>query len=448
MTSEPARALRLANGRFTVPANRWDLLTDVPSRLADVAVVIPYFEQQRDLELVLRALELQTYPSPLIEIVVADDGSSCAPVLPASSLKMTVVRQADLGFRAAAARNLGAASTSAEILCFLDADTVPEPDYLSRLTRLPALLPDALVVGRRRHADFGDVSAGGLADWWSGRRVPRVLDEPSWLTDEYEASGNLLNVDRRAYRYVISSVMCCSRKLFDDVGGFDESFRHYGGEDWEFAHRAVVGGAVLHHARDAVAWHDGPDWAGRDVTGRAAAKNVEALALARRLTDPDARSHGLRYEFPDIAVEVDTTSHGAGSLVTTIGCFLDADVGIWLVGPHAQRLLDDIGAVDQRLHVGEIPAEVRRRCRFVVSTRGRPSLPRSSVTQLLDECAGAGVAEVRVSQDETTVIVRSSWALNRARRWGVGSQSLGSTRVSTAQRLDLTAVQPDADLSW
>jgi GT2 family glycosyltransferase len=448
MTDAPVSPLTLTDGRFAVPGNRWDMLSDSPSRLSEIAVVIPYFEQQRDLELVLRALELQTYPLHLIEVVVADDGSSRAPVLPASPLRVTVVRQADLGFRAAAARNLGAAATDAGTLCFLDADTVPEPDYLSRLTRLPGLLPDALVVGRRRHADFGDLTADGLSDWWSGRRVPRILDEPRWLTDGYESSGNMLHVDHRSYRYVISSVMCCTRELFDDIGGFDESFRRYGGEDWEFAHRAVVGGAVLHHAHDAVAWHDGPDWAGRDVSGRAAAKNGEALALARRLTDPDARRQGLRYEYPDIAVEVDTTSHGTGSLVTALGCFLHEDVGIWLVGPDARRLFDDIGASDQRLHVGEVPAEIGRRCRFVVTTHGRPALPREAVSLLLAECAREAAAEVRVVHDETAVVIRSSWALNRARRWGMGVHTLGSTTVLPAQELGLTSVDPDANLSW
>ena len=72
------------------------------------------------------------------KVVVADDGSRVIPDVSASRLNVTVVRQEDRGFRAAAARNLGAAATTASVLCFLDADTVPEPGYLRQLTRLPA----------------------------------------------------------------------------------------------------------------------------------------------------------------------------------------------------------------------------------------------------------------------------------------------------------------------
>ncbi|MET0699335.1 MAG: glycosyltransferase, partial [Mycobacterium sp.] len=244
----------LTDGRFVVPGNRWDLLNNTVFRAARVGVVLPHYEQPQQLALVLRALELQDHPHELIEVVIADDGSKISPTVPADSpLHITVVRQDDQGFRAAAARNLGAAATTAELLCFLDADTIPEPAYLRHLTRLPAILPDAVSVGRRRHADLSDWTPEMLTGWWSGQLTPPILDEPRWLTDAYGASSDLLHADHRSYRHVISAVMCCSRELFDDIGGFDESFREYGGEDWEFAHRAWVNGAVLHHARRAVA---------------------------------------------------------------------------------------------------------------------------------------------------------------------------------------------------
>ena len=242
--SRASEPFPLTDGRFVVPGNRWDLLENSSFRPARVAVVIPHYEQPRQLALVLRAIELQDYPGDLVEVVVADDGSTAAPDVTASPLNVTVVRQDDRGFRAAAARNLGAASTTAELLCFLDADTIPEPGYLRHLTRLAAHLPDVVSVSRRRHADLSGWDPAMLEGWWSGSVAPPTLTEPRWLSDAYDASADLLHVDPRSYRYVISAVMCCSRELFDDIGGFDESFCDYGGEDWEFAHRAVVGGAT------------------------------------------------------------------------------------------------------------------------------------------------------------------------------------------------------------
>ena len=366
---------------------------------------------------------------------------------------MSVVRQPRNGFRAAAARNLGARATTAPILCFLDSDTYPEPGYLAAIARLPSLLPDALVVGRRRHAAIEDWTPSDLRRWWSGGPAPRLLAEPRWLIDAYAHSQNLLTVDHRSYRYVISSVMACARDLFEDIGGFDESFSRYGGEDWELAHRAVTGGAVLQHVPDAVAWHAGPDWAARDVTERTAAKNRESLDVARLVTDPDARRPGLRYAMPEVAVEIDTTAHTVGSLVATMACFLHLDVGVWLVGPSAARLRRELGDDDPRIDVGVVPQDVRRRCRFVVSTSGRPVLPRSATSRLVAACAEPGIGEVHSRAEDAEVTCRSSWALNRVRRWRTTidpEQLRGLYRVHPAAR-DRAGLQqgpPEPSLSW
>ncbi|BBZ25988.1 hypothetical protein MMAD_02830 [Mycolicibacterium madagascariense] len=449
--------LPLTDGRFVVPGNRWDLLAAEPSRAVRVGVVIPHYEQPAQLALVLRALELQDYASDLIEVVVADDGSANAPDVTGAALNVRAVRQEDRGFRAAAARNLGAAATTADVLCFLDADTVPEPGYLRHLVRLPSLLPDALVVARRRHADLTGLSPAALEDWWAGRIRPEILPEPGWLVDAYAASADLLHADLASYRHVISAVMCCSRELFDEVGGFDESFREYGGEDWEFAHRAMAGGAVLHHARDAVAWHDGPDWGDRPVAERAAGKNREALAMARLIPDPAARRFGLRYDVPAACVEIDTASHGAGSLVTTMAGFLGEDVGIWLTGPAAAGLLDELGLQDPRVHAGPVPDALARRCRFVVRTTGRPLLPDGSFAELLRRCGEPGVGEVRTVGAAAGVVVQATWAVSRRRRWTNGhvrlrdstqAAGLSATLTVAADSIGLVDVEPDADLSW
>jgi GT2 family glycosyltransferase len=261
--------LRLPGGSFVLPGNRWDLLDGMsPARPPSVSVVIPHFNAQRQLDRLLFALSRQTHPLTQLDVIVADDGSSEPPVVRApAGLRVRVVGQADAGFRAAAARNLGAATATGEVLCFLDVDTVPEPGYLQALTRLPALAPDALVTGRRRHGDLAAMS-DELYERWLGAAGPgpTELTEPQWLTERHERSGNLLRLGPDSYRFVLSAVLGCSRALFNELGGFDDTFIHYGGEDWEFAHRALSAAAVLAHVPDAVAWHDGPSWAerGRD----------------------------------------------------------------------------------------------------------------------------------------------------------------------------------------
>src|SRR4029077_12314553 len=136
--------------------------------------------------------------------------------------------------------------------------------YVRALGRLPALLPDAVVSGRRRYADLSTWPPAELLAWFDhDHAAPEQWDELPWLTNEYERSGNLLATHPRSYKYQIGAVLGCSRELFDDIGGFDETITGYGGEDYDFTYRAYNAGAVLAYVPEAVAWHDGPDWAGR-----------------------------------------------------------------------------------------------------------------------------------------------------------------------------------------
>ena len=76
-----------------------------------------------------------------------------------------------------------------------------------------------------------------------------------------------------------------ARIMFDAAGGFDETFRSYGGEDWEWTYRAWLRGAVLAHAASAVAWHDGPDAGAREGVGLTH-RNAEAMLLSGLMSTP------------------------------------------------------------------------------------------------------------------------------------------------------------------
>ncbi|MDQ1075593.1 MULTISPECIES: glycosyltransferase family 2 protein [Microbacterium] len=329
-----------------VVGNRWDDVADAPSRLARVSVIVTHYDQQAELDRTLLALSRQDYPAHLVEIVVADDGSPSAPIVPPG---VRVVSQPDLGFRAAAARNRGVTASTGEILCFLDADTAPEPGYVRAMTRLPGLLPEAVTVGRRRHAALaGTDPSAPIAEI-----APTVeLPEPQWLLDAYARTENLRLSDDRSYRYIIGAVMACSRAMFDDVGGFDESFSSYGGEDWEWAHRAWQAGAVFAHIPDAVAWHDGPEWAERPGVDRAREGNAQTLTLADLIPVDGSSGRGLLPRTPDLAIHLDGEFAPAAT-------FLCVD-SVLEAFPRATVILDATPTVpvlttDPRLVVGNIP---------------------------------------------------------------------------------------------
>ncbi|EON32955.1 Glycosyltransferases involved in cell wall biogenesis [Gordonia terrae C-6] len=460
---ECVTVIELDDGRIIVPDNRWDLVGDSSPRPL-VSVVIPYYNQPHQLGLVLEALTAQTYPADRLEVVVADDGSTCSPDVSAwtSRLILTVVTQEDKGFRAAAARNLGVAASSGSVLCFLDADTVPTADYVRHAVRLPAAVPDALVVGRRKHADLGQVVVDSVVEWLRGRRhLENSHDcEPGWLVDAYDRTSSLLAPGWDSYKYLISAVMTCSRTLFDDVGGFDPSFVRYGGEDWELANRAFMMGAVFAHEPRAVAWHDGPDWADRSVRERISEKNSEALALAPLVTDPAARTAGLSYEIPDIVVLVSTEGHTAASLMQTVGSALrGVDGAVWLVGARARSLYDQLGVHDSRVRIGRPDASTLSRCRFVAEIAGPVVFSESSLALLTAHVAPGECGQVTVDFDgspSASVIVAASRARHRVRRWAAHTdvdsdellRGLFGVRTVHHSEVEIDVADGEPSLSW
>ncbi len=346
-----------------------------------VCVVIPYFDAQQRLDLVLEALELQTWPADRLEVVVADDGSRVAPELGERPYRTTLVRQPDLGFRAAAARNLGAAAGGGDLLCFLDGDTVPDRGYVAAMVDAVGT-GQVLAVGRRRHVDLRGWVPSRVRDWLLGGRGPDEHPAPQWLADAYCRTENLATVGDDGYRFVIGAVLALPRGLFESVGGFEESFTEYGGEDWELANRCWLAGADFRHVPEAVAWHDGHDFAGRSED-HVAVKNVEGLATAPFITDPAARGHGLLWPQPDVVVRLHDDGWTDAALLLTVSSLLrDTDAGVWMSRerPHAPLL------GDPRVHVGEPDRRVLARCRFQVDVRQPVMLKGSRLREL---CAGA-----------------------------------------------------------
>ncbi|MEP7333789.1 MAG: glycosyltransferase, partial [Terracoccus sp.] len=208
-----------------------------------VSVVVPYFERADQLDRLLTTLGLQTLDPDRFEVVIADDGSLRAPEPGRRPFVVRVVRQPDLGFRAGAARNLGARAAQGEVIVFLDQDCVPAPTYLEKVVEATATGWN-LTLGRRRHVDLDGWDQRRTALWLSGTgAAPRILDDPQWLVDGYVRTDNLGRPDERAYQLVISAVLSVGRDLHQHLGGFDEGFTAYGGEDWDYGHRAIVAGA-------------------------------------------------------------------------------------------------------------------------------------------------------------------------------------------------------------
>ena len=396
----------------SVPGNRWDLApAGAPRRR--VSVVITHFEQQAELDRTLAALRRQTLLPD--EVVVSDDGSRGVPEVPSG---VRLVRQPDDGFRAAAARNLGVAASTGDLLVLLDADTVPEPSFVERMVALPGALPEVLVVGRRRHADLAGTGPDRAIE---EAAPPLELPEPAWLRDAYADSRDLLDADGSSHRFVISAVLACSRWWYDQVGGFDESFSTYGGEDWEFAHRSWTAGGLLAHRSDAVAWHDGPDAGARAYDPDA--RRAETVAVADRTSAPGTTWRGLTRGPADLIVTCAPTLGETEVLVTVDSLLAALPRAVVRLGePHRALLGDDPRVV--RAEDG-LPRSARQHLEVRQGLFG-DAAAWMSLLDGLDGCTGT--REVAAGRAE----LQDLRLLRRAARWGRADLAPSGEPLSSA----------------
>ncbi|MEQ3553411.1 glycosyltransferase [Pseudonocardia nematodicida] len=393
---------------MTVSGNRWDLLVPHAGPPPRVGVVVCHYRQPDALARTVAALHRQTLRP--VSVVVADDGSPEPPdaAALAGPVPVSVVTQPDRGFRAAAARNRGAAAADGDVLVFLDADTVPEPGFVAALTARIAACPDVLAVGRRRHADLSGSAPG--ADPAAAPRLP----EPVWLADGYRRTRDLLDAGPGDWRLVISAVLGMHRRLFDDLGGFDERYVGYGGEDWDLAYRAWNNGALLVHEPAAVAWHDGPDWAGRPEA--AEGKEGERMRLGALVPDPGVRRVPLPGAVPDVLAEVDAPVDGwaLAELVHTVLRQTHRDVRVRL--PGGDPRLDDLfrGVADSEVWSTD------RLCRARARLRVCAPLPPDALARAMDLLTAHDLGRVELTGPDGRLlaVLGATRAAGRARRGG------------------------------
>jgi N-acetylglucosaminyl-diphospho-decaprenol L-rhamnosyltransferase len=186
--------------------------------------------------------------APPYEVLLADNGSSDGS-LELVRAEFPNVRIVDnlrnLGF--AAGNNAAAREARGTLLAFLNNDTIPAPDWLSRLHAAHVEAPDrALVTSRLVFLDRpeivdsagdGYLRAGGAYKRGHGENVEAFL-----------RPGEVFGVCGAAF--------LIPRELFLHLGGFDEHFFMVY-EDVDLSYRARLAGYRCWYAADAVVRHAG-----------------------------------------------------------------------------------------------------------------------------------------------------------------------------------------------
>ena len=392
-----------------------------------LSVVVPCYQACAELALTLAALERQSYPRSLFEVVVVDDGSVPPLSAPASSLDVRVVRQRRRGFGLARARNRGVRAALHDIVVFLDGDVLAEADLLAAHARWHHAVADAVTLGFCAYvsADGVDAAAirtrgGSLAELFAERP-----QDPPWTERHMARTADLRVMRDDLFRAVVGNNFGVRRAFFEEVGGFDESFVRYGREDTEFGWRVQTCGGLLVPERGAMGWHQG-----RFAPNRRGAKRRDLAAQGAKaaglIAHPDFRpARGAAWPVPRTVVSVDASGENLGRATRTVERLLgDGDATV-LVDPGPDAT-EGAGAAlwarfanDPRVRVGP-PAEALD---AFPSSPFHVTLPAGAgvVPGLLGRLrAGLGDAAVGEAMlpDGSGAMVARAWALHRARRTG------------------------------
>jgi hypothetical protein len=138
------------------------------------------------------------------------------------------------GLPLARARNRVATLDLTASWVFLDVDCIPAHDLLAHYRDGLRAQPDALHMGQVRYLPQGVNGPG----WTEATLYERGVEHP--LARYRSGPGNAL-----PHHLFWSLNFACTGDTFARIGGFDEDYQGYGGEDTDFAFRARHNGVAL-----------------------------------------------------------------------------------------------------------------------------------------------------------------------------------------------------------
>lgn len=204
-----------------------------------ISLVIPTYKREKLLVQTLECALRQTHPD--YEIIVVDQTPNhteeTSGFLEKNLDRINIIRSTTPSVTKA--RNIGTRAASWKIVVFVDDDTSFDENFLTR------------------HEE----ALAGDCDFVQGRVIEKgckIYKKPVWLSFAGNFSGSDFCMTDGKTNNITGCNFSFKKKLFDALGGFDESFQGIAVcEDTDFAYRAYKLGfkgcfssnAVLHHHR-------------------------------------------------------------------------------------------------------------------------------------------------------------------------------------------------------
>jgi glycosyltransferase involved in cell wall biosynthesis len=207
----------------------------------DFTVVIPTFQRRALVVETVRAFERQQFTGTF-EVVVVVDGSTDGTTEALRALRvpfrLTVLEHQNQGL--AVTRNRGASAASGRWLLFLDDDMEAHPQLLAEHAKSLTAGADAVTGHVPLHPRSPRNALSASVEAWADDRAKHLAASPA--IDFLEVIGGQLSL---------------SKRLFDELGGFDMSFTKqgtFGNEDRDFACRLLAAGRRIVFNPDAISW--------------------------------------------------------------------------------------------------------------------------------------------------------------------------------------------------
>ncbi|MDD5193378.1 MAG: glycosyltransferase family A protein [Candidatus Nanoarchaeia archaeon] len=192
-----------------------------------ISIVIPVYNEEKDIEDCINSLKKQSYKK--IEIIIVDDGSTDNTLEVLKKFKKIIIINGEHkgpGF----SRNLGAQKANGEILIFIDADMTFEIDYLKNL--IDPILKNLEIIGTTHELEIATNIQNNVSKLWGEIRV-----------DYRNAKEDLPRIFR-----------AIRKEKFLELGGFDPKYGYADDQTLWFKYK--IKPTV---AKDTICYHKNPE---------------------------------------------------------------------------------------------------------------------------------------------------------------------------------------------
>ena len=178
-----------------------------------VSVIIPVFNDSERLQKCLEALEKQTYPQDLYEVIVVDNGSdeNIESVVNQFNQALAAYESTPGSY---AARNKGISLAKGEILAFTDADCIPDDNWLETGVKHLLSVPNCGLVAGKINMFFQDADNPTAVELYD---CIKFFDQKEYIENyKFGATANLFTF----------------KNVFQKVGLFNDKLKSWGDREW------------------------------------------------------------------------------------------------------------------------------------------------------------------------------------------------------------------------